>query len=225
MRSILLVLAPLAATVAIGCTVETTTQPAPATAAAPPPTVVVVEAKPAPAPAPVATAAPAPVATAAPAPVVAVAPPAVDSEELKSAHGTNFTIHSALDTSFCFDAEGDVAKDGTRVFIYKCHGRENQRWTITDAVGGHSAFLGIGGLCLDVSGFGKKDGTTLQLWRCHFGGNQTFKVEHDAAKGWGHIKEVGTGKCVATIAAVDKSPLVIETCREDAIGQRWHLQK
>jgi hypothetical protein len=236
MRTFLLALAPVVASLAIGCTVETTTtHPAAPPPASPPPTVVAAPA-PAPAPAPVAIAtpapapapAPAPVATAtpAPAPIAPVAPPAADSDELKYAHGTNFTFRTALDPYFCMDASMDGGvKDGALVYIHKCNDHENQRWTITDAVGGFSALLGIEGFCLDAKGFGTAAGTTFQIWKCHFGNNQKFKVEHEGAKGWERIVEPSSGKCLTTIAAVDKTPIVLEPCRADAVGQRWLLRK
>lgn len=109
--------------------------------------------------------------------------------------GTNLTIRSAPGGGqFCMDAAGDRKADGTRVFLYRCHGRENQRWTVTHNADGTSAITGTGGLCLDVRGNGARDGTPVQLWQCHFGGNQRFRVFDD-----GRIQEVATGKCLMVL--------------------------
>ena len=107
-------------------------------------------------------------------------------------YGTNLMIASAPGGGqFCMDAQGDRKADGTPVYIFRCHGRENQRWTVTRNVDGTSAITGTGGLCLDVRGGGTRDGTPVQLWQCHFGGNQRFRVLDD-----GRIQEVGSGKCL-----------------------------
>jgi hypothetical protein len=107
-------------------------------------------------------------------------------------YGTNLTIRSAPGgDEFCMDAAGDRKGDGTPVTLWRCHGRENQRWSVTRNADNTSAIIGTGGLCLDVRGNGARDGTPVQLWQCHFGGNQRFRVFDD-----GRIQEVGTGKCL-----------------------------
>ncbi len=106
--------------------------------------------------------------------------------------GNGLTIRSAPGgNQFCMDAKGDQKGDGTPVFLWRCHGRENQRWTVTHNVDGTSAIVGTGGLCLDVRGNGKQDGTPVQLWQCHFGANQRFRVFDD-----GRIQEVASGRCL-----------------------------
>ncbi len=109
--------------------------------------------------------------------------------------GTNLMIRSAPSNGrFCLDAQADRKADGTPVLIYQCHGRENQRWTVSRNTDGTSAIVGTGGLCLDVRGNGRGDGTPVQLWQCHFGANQRFRVLDD-----GRIQEVGTGKCLMVL--------------------------
>jgi len=106
--------------------------------------------------------------------------------------GNNLTVRSAPGGDhFCMDAQGDHKGDGTPVQLWQCHGRENQRWTVTHNVDGTSAISGTGGLCLDVRGNGQHDGTPVQLWQCHFGANQRFRIFDD-----GRIQEVATGKCL-----------------------------
>jgi len=110
---------------------------------------------------------------------------------------------------FCLDARGDRDQDGVPVFIYMCHGSENQRWTITASQDNKRAIIGIGGYCLDVRGNGPQgNGTPTQLWKCHFGDNQRFAFSPD-----GRIREVRTGKCLIAVAPQDGAPLVLDTCR------------
>ena len=110
---------------------------------------------------------------------------------------------------FCLDARGDRDKDGTPVFVYRCHGSENQRWTVSSSSDNKRAVLGIGGLCLDVRGAQTtSSGTPVELWQCNFGENQRFGFRPD-----GRIVEVRSGKCLIATAARDQSPVVIDQCR------------
>lgn len=109
---------------------------------------------------------------------------------------------------FCVDAKGDQARDGDQVFIYRCHGSENQRWTVTSSVNDQHAIIGIGGYCLDVRGISSRaNGTPVQLYQCHFQQNQRFHFTPD-----GRIKEVASGKCLIAVAATDGAPLVLDRC-------------
>ncbi len=110
---------------------------------------------------------------------------------------------------FCLDARRDQEADGTPVFIYQCHGSENQRWTITASPNNQHAIIGTGGYCLDVRGTNSTgNGTPVQLWKCHFGENQRFATDAD-----GRIKEIRSGKCLIATAAKDAAPLVLDTCK------------
>ena len=135
--------------------------------------------------------------------------------------GTNFTIHNLLGNDrLCMDASLDHGvHDGDPVYVYRCHGHENQRWTVTQSVGGESAIVGVDGFCLDVRGASKQAGAPLQLYQCHFGSNQKFKVHPE-----GHIKEVASGKCLASLGSKDRSLIVLDFC-QDSPNQIWLLEK
>ena len=121
---------------------------------------------------------------------------------------TNVMIKSDVAPNMCFDAEGDHKTDGDKVFMYKCHGRENQRWAVTHDTNGQSAIIGLGGYCLDVRGtHSRKDGTPVQLWQCHYGKNQRFTVTPE-----GQIKEVESGKCLIALQEGDRAPVVLDDC-------------
>jgi hypothetical protein len=135
------------------------------------------------------------------------------------AHGTNLKIRSADGGEWCFDAQGDEKKDGVPVFLYKCHGRENQRWAVTASTDGKEVIVGTGGFCLDVRGrHAKADGTPIQLWKCHFGSNQRFVIEPG-----GYIREVESHKCLQVSELKDRAPIFIDDCGE-APGQKWRFE-
>lgn len=66
-------------------------------------------------------------------------------------------------------------KDGDPVYVCRCHGRENQRWTVTHSVGGQSALVGIDGDCVDVRGAG--DRALIVLDFCQDSPNQRWFLE------------------------------------------------
>src|SRR5579859_5093864 len=76
-----------------------------------------------------------------------------------SIHGVNFEVKTLLDETFCLDASLDRGQEGREVYIFKCHGRENQRWTFTDGADGSSVIVGHLGMCLDIRNRKVGDGT------------------------------------------------------------------
>ncbi len=131
--------------------------------------------------------------------------------------GTNLTIHNDLGGDrLCMDASLDHGvHDGDPVYVYRCHGHANQRWTVTQSVGGESAIVGVDGYCLDVRGASNQPGTPVQLYQCHFGRNQKFNVQQD-----GLIREQGSGKCLASLGTGDRSPIVLDYC-QNSPNQHW----
>ena len=134
--------------------------------------------------------------------------------------GNHFTIHNELAGGhFCIDASLDHGvHDGDPVYVFRCHGRENQRWTVTQSVGGESAIVGVDGFCMDVRGASRAAGTPVQLYQCHFGANQRFSVQPD-----GHIREQGSGKCLTALGEGDRAPIVLDFCQASA-NQVWFFE-
>jgi serine protease len=117
------------------------------------------------------------------------------------------------------DAQGDHPVAGTRLEVFGCHGRENQRWTFQDRTGDSSSIVGIGGLCLDVIGGQTGDGYPLQLYPCGSQTNQGFRHFED-----GRIRELQTGKCL-TANGSQGAPLTIAQCDRNNAGQVWVLSQ
>ncbi len=138
--------------------------------------------------------------------------------------GNGMTIRSAAgDDQFCMDAQGDRKGDGTQVYLWLCHGLENQRWTITRNGDGTSTIVGTGGYCLDVRGNGTADGTPIQLYQCHYGPNQRFRVFDD-----GRIQEVASGKCLMVMpqwgGPVDRDRDRDPEWERRKAWERWHAR-
>ena len=143
---------------------------------------------------------------------------AASNPTLAEVHGVNFLVRSKANSQYCFDASLDKKVEGREVYLYKCHGRENQRWTFTDGVDNASAVVGLFGLCLDIRGRSVGDNTPVQLWRCHYGANQQFKVTPS-----GQIREVQSGKCLTIKKVGDRQPIFIDECKVNDKKQQWSL--
>ena len=119
------------------------------------------------------------------------------------------------------DAQDNKKADGTKVFLFACHGKENQRWTVTtaEAESGGSAIVGTGGYCLDVRGYSRSAGAPVQLYKCHFGGNQKFVMGRD-----GTIKEQSSGNCLQATAEKDGAAITLGACT-GAPAEKWRLEQ
>lgn len=122
----------------------------------------------------------------------AAAQPAVANASLMITSGPS-------EGQYCMDVQGNGQANGTPVFLYHCHGGENQRWVFTRNTDGTSSIVGTGGMCLDVQGANRADGTPVQINQCHFNANQRFRVLED-----GHLRDMNSGKCLTLMAERDE---------------------
>lgn len=139
-------------------------------------------------------------------------------EKVQHITGANYVIHTNLNQGLCLDATGDKPQAGTRMELYGCHGRENQRWTFQDRAQDSSSIVGIGGLCIDIIGGQTADGTPAELYPCGQQKNQGFRHFED-----GRIRELQTGKCLTVATGAAGSPLAIARCDWNNPGQVWTL--
>jgi hypothetical protein len=140
-------------------------------------------------------------------------PPNAHADDVKD-FGNWFLVKSG-DEGFCLDASLDKNAKGHEVYIYRCHGKFNQRWTLLDNADHTVSLVGFDGRCLDISGRRSGDGTPLQLWPCHLGDNQKFIRKNGA------LVEKHSGKCLTTAFGKNRSPVYLDECsgrREQAWG-------
>lgn len=139
---------------------------------------------------------------------------------LAQAFSNNLVAHlKAGGEQYCLDASlVQRQREGDPVHIYKCHGHENQRWTITHDTNDQSAIVGLDGYCLDVRGSGATaSGTPAQLWKCHYGKNQLFRISPI-----GQIIEVESGKCLLAPQLGDGAPVVLNPCANNDY-EKWNF--
>ena len=88
----------------------------------------------------------------------------------------------------CVDVKGYSKKKRAKIHQWKCHGKNNQRWTM-DKKG--RLISKNSGKCLDIKGGSKKKGARVHQWNCHNGKNQQW---YFTAKG--ELKSKLNGKCL-----------------------------
>lgn len=135
-------------------------------------------------------------------------------------HGSEMMVRSGLNEQMCFDPNGEKPVAGAAIILWKCHGKESQRWTFADQPDGTNTLLGIGGFCLEVKGHVAVDGTPLQLSTCTGQNNQRFRHNAD-----GRIVEVETGKCLTAGTSAEATPVAIDECDLHNGGQVWTIAK
>jgi hypothetical protein len=141
------------------------------------------------------------------------------SDRLQHVVGGNYEIHPLSSQGLCLDVRGDKAAANQEVWLYACHGKENQRWAFVDKPNSSSNITGVGGLCLDVTGWQTAEGTPVNIHPCGADqANQTFRHFEN-----GQIREVQSGKCLGVASVAEGQRLVIGSCVEGAPGQVWAL--
>ncbi len=128
--------------------------------------------------------------------------------------GSWFLVKSGDKGDFCIDASLDSGQRGREIYIYKCHGRYNQRWDLTQNEDRTVSIVGFDGRCLDVTGGKVGDRTPLQLYPCTLRSNQKFERRE------GMLIEKQTGKCLTTTWGKDRGPLFIDECNGRR-EQKW----
>ncbi len=127
-------------------------------------------------------------------------------------------IHSAANPAYCIDAAQDRTAKRTPVRLFSCHGRENQRWTMSAGSAGSTAVAGVAGLCLDLHASHAADGTNAQLSPCNGGGTQQFSYDSG-----GRLRDVTSGKCLTVTKAARGAPILVEPCDPGNPGQVWSV--
>ncbi len=141
------------------------------------------------------------------------------ADRLQHVVGGNYEIHPMSNGNLCFDVKGDKAAAGQEVWLYACHGKENQRWAFVDQPNNSSNITGVGGLCLDVQFAGTAEGTPVNVHPCGADQpNQTFRHFEN-----GQIREVQSGKCLTVGAVAEDQQVRLGTCVEGNPGQVWTL--
>ena len=140
-------------------------------------------------------------------------------EKIQHVVGGNYEIHPSTNNGLCFDVRGDKAAANQEVWLYNCHGKENQRWAFVDKPDNSSNITGVGGLCLDVRGWETAEGTPVNVYPCGADQkNQTFRHFDN-----GEIREVQSHKCLTVASVAEGQQLRIGTCTVGNAGQVWAL--
>jgi hypothetical protein len=93
-------------------------------------------------------------------------------------------------TQRCLDWPTGATSSG-KLYLYPCHGRANQQWTLPATPARFGFVVGDGGRCADVIGYSTENGASLHPYECHGEWNQMFTIPGD-----GTVRVMG--KCLDT---------------------------
>jgi hypothetical protein len=121
----------------------------------------------------------------------------------------------------CLDVTGWSTQDGTPIIQWRCHGGDNQAWSIEPGAEGYSRLVSRhSGQCLDVSGESTKDGAPIIQWPCHGGANQEWRME--AVGGGYRFVARHSGKCLdVTGESTDDGSGIIQWQCHGGANQTW----
>jgi hypothetical protein len=126
---------------------------------------------------------------------------------------SSLLIHPVGHEKLCVDYSS--RKDALHLF--GCHGRNNQRWTAEEDVGGTIRLLSGEGGCVIVQGTNRDGEPALTLGGC---GATASRFRHFEEH---RLQETQTGKCVGA-RRVDKGTMLgLEVCDPSSAGQLWAL--
>jgi hypothetical protein len=148
-------------------------------------------------------------------PVVALAAPPPPPPS--TAHGENFLVKSAVDSTFCMDMTPG-ATNGLNVVLNTCTTTDTQRFAFTWNADGSNAIINSQGMCVDARQRKAGDGLSIRAWQCHFGDNERYS--YNAA---GQIVENYSGLCLSVPGAVNGAAVSLVTCDSTKNTQLWKL--
>jgi hypothetical protein len=132
-------------------------------------------------------------------------------------HGTGFQMKTTVDESFC--VETNVAVSATpQVYIARCTGRTNQRWSLTDGEDGASVVVGDLGLCLVTERDSREP--TLEIEPCDYHSDQRFTVTPV-----GQVMRKHSDECLTVDDPIAiGSAIRVEECQSPNVkAQTWRL--
>jgi len=125
-----------------------------------------------------------------------------------SGGGRQGTIHGA--GGMCLDMRGDRVQQGTEAILYRCHGKNNQRFNWTPR-----GELIVNNMCLDIANGSNANGARVIAWPCNGGRNQQWFVSGS------QIQSQQNGRCLDVAGGIQGgAPLIVYDCHGGE-NQRW----
>jgi galactose oxidase len=117
----------------------------------------------------------------------------VTAGAVRAADDDGFIVTVESDRGLCLDVDRHSQEKGANLIVYRCHGKDNQRFDLRSAGADRdgdwfSAESVDSGLCLDIKGESKARGAALIQWTCKNTDNQRFDFR--PASRWGNVGEI-----------------------------------
>ncbi|MEU7363859.1 DUF5010 domain-containing protein [Streptomyces olivaceoviridis] len=116
----------------------------------------------------------------------------------------------------CVDLAGGSAADGTQVVLNTCGTATTQQWSMAT-----DRSVRVLGKCLTTQDQGTTNGTRVQIAACDGSKGQQWTA--DASNGY--LVNAASGLCLENSdgSTADGNPLIIWTCNNGDVGQKWQV--
>jgi galactose oxidase len=141
-----------------------------------------------------------------------------------------FIVTIRSDNGLCMDVARHSQEEGANIIVYRCHGKDNQKFELRSSGGGRRAdwFSAEGvdsGLCLDIKGNSNARGTQLIQWQCKNADNQRFDFRASSDRGnTGEIRVKHSGLCLDAGADKSEAKVTQASCTGSA-QQQWTIRR
>ena len=141
-----------------------------------------------------------------------------------------FIVTIKSDNGFCLDVSRHSQEQGANIIVYRCHGKDNQKFELRSSGRGRnadwfSAESVDSGLCLDIKGTSRARGTQLIQWECKNSDNQRFDFRPSSDRGnIGEIRVKHSDLCLD--AGDDKAGTkVTQASCTGSAQQQWTVRR
>ena len=108
----------------------------------------------------------------------------------------------------------DIRSHTHELQLFKCHGKENQRWTFSDESDGTSRLVSDIGECVVLDALG----SPLRTKPC---GPDAMKVRRRPD---GRLVDLVTERCLTARGIENRTPITLEPCDTSDMQQEWYLK-
>jgi len=141
-----------------------------------------------------------------------------------------FIVTIRSDNGLCMDVERHSQEEGANLIVYRCHGKDNQKFELRSSGADRSGDWFVAesvdsGLCLDIKGKSKARGTQLIQWECKNSDNQRFDFRPSSNRGnTGEIRVKHSDLCLDAGADKSRAKVTQASCTGSA-QQQWTIRR
>lgn len=140
----------------------------------------------------------------------------------------DFVVVVQSNRGLCLDVKEHSTKRGADLIVYRCHGEDNQLFTLEATDRDREWFTAESvhsGLCVDVEGESRSAGAQLIQWTCKESNNQIFDFRPDSRNSrTGEIRVKHSNLCLDANRDRNRTLVTQERC-DGSDSQQWTISR